>query len=223
LGRGAGGVAGHRLAQSKHTSTIVSLSGSWSRRRARLRQFGQALIGGIMESEGCMMDTIEYRTRDKTAWGPGPWQDEPDKVQFVEPATGLPALIVRNRFGALCGYVGVTPDHPWHGVGYNECVGHRGCTAYDHSPESRVDVHGGLTFAAACADGGDESTSVCHIPAPGDPDHVWWFGFDMGHCDDYCPGYMREHPALIRGTYRDIVYVKGEIAKLARQLTAVHR
>lgn len=63
------------------------------------------------------MNTIEYTTIDKSTWGPGPWQDEPDKIQYVDEATGLPCLIVRNgkEIGALCGYVGVLPGHPLHG------------------------------------------------------------------------------------------------------------
>lgn len=63
------------------------------------------------------MKTIEYTTIDKSTWGPGPWQEEPDKIQYVDEATGLPCLIVRNgpTIGALCGYVGVLPGHPLHG------------------------------------------------------------------------------------------------------------
>ena len=57
------------------------------------------------------METIEYRTMDKSVWGPGPWQNEPDKRQWQDEATGLPCLIVRNSMGALCGYVGVSEGH----------------------------------------------------------------------------------------------------------------
>lgn len=62
------------------------------------------------------METREYRTVDKSAWGPGPWQDEPDKRQWQDEATGLPCLIVRNPAGALCGYVGVSKEHPAFGL-----------------------------------------------------------------------------------------------------------
>lgn len=46
---------------------------------------------------------------NRVKWGPGPWDGEPDKMQWTDPATGLDCLIVRNTLGALCGYVGVTP------------------------------------------------------------------------------------------------------------------
>ena len=51
----------------------------------------------------------QYSTMDKTGWGPGEWTDEPDKLQWVDEATGFDCLIVRNSLGALCGYVGVSP------------------------------------------------------------------------------------------------------------------
>lgn len=49
------------------------------------------------------MQTISYTTKDKSTWGDGPWQHEPDKMQYEDPDTGLPCLIVRNAVGALCG------------------------------------------------------------------------------------------------------------------------
>ena len=30
------------------------------------------------------MQTIEYKTLDKSKWGDGPWQDEPDKKQWLD-------------------------------------------------------------------------------------------------------------------------------------------
>lgn len=50
---------------------------------------------------------------EKLLWGNGAWVDEPDKAQWRDEATGLPCLLVRNQLGALCGYVGVYPDHPY--------------------------------------------------------------------------------------------------------------
>lgn len=38
---------------------------------------------------------------DKSAWGPGPWQDEPDRVEWEH--AGLPCLMVRSRdLGQWC-------------------------------------------------------------------------------------------------------------------------
>ena len=51
----------------------------------------------------------EYTTIDKSTWGPGPWQSEPDKLQWVDKETQFDCLIVRNgEIGNLCGYVGTT-------------------------------------------------------------------------------------------------------------------
>lgn len=78
------------------------------------------------------MEALEYRTVDKSNWGNGPWQNEPDKCQWRDEATGLPCLIVRGPSGALCGYVGVSEGHPAFGKDYDSVA---------------ADVHGGLTFA----------------------------------------------------------------------------
>lgn len=156
------------------------------------------------------MQTIEYRTMDKSSWGAGPWQDEPDKKQWQDAATGLPCLIVRNRGGALCGYVGVAFGHPWHGKEYD-------------TPD--VEVHGGLTFADRCAKGADEAEHICHKPDAGEPADVWWFGFDCAHAWDQSPGYDALSPTHLRDShdvYRDVAYVESECASLAKQIAAVH-
>lgn len=155
------------------------------------------------------METREYRTTDKVSWGDGPWQSEPDKAQWRDEETGLPCLIVRGPSGALCGYVGVSPRHPKHGADYDDLAD--------------VEVHGGLTFGAACAHGGDESRGVCHVPGAGEPDDVWWFGFDCAHCWDISPAYI----ALGRdfkepgARYRDWSYVRREVRQLAQQIAAL--
>jgi hypothetical protein len=216
------------------------------------------------------METLEYRLTDKSAWTPGPWSDEPDKMQFRDEATGLPCLIVRNHGGALCGYVGVDPSHPWHGKSYSDAIGECGAECsdenhYSHRIESVINVHGGLTFSDGCSDHsrerwdewrsarprweaeaeqypkGDaaqrlrewagtfddyeawrarrEGTGICHRPAAGEPDRVWWFGFDCAHAGDISPGYDsilgRSWP---ESTYKTIEYVKAQIADLAQQL-----
>ena len=148
------------------------------------------------------METKEYRTIDKSSWPKGPWNDEPDKRQWQDPETGMACLIVRSPVGALCGYVGVPPGHPLHGKEYKE-------------PE--VMVHGGLTFSSGCDPAETEATGICHIAGPGEPDHVWWFGFDCAHHMDMVPSY----PGWVRsGIYRDIKYVESEVISLARQLRA---
>lgn len=152
------------------------------------------------------MEKIEYTTIDKSTWGEGPWQSEPDKVQWQDEATGLPCLIVRGPFGALCGYVGVAEGHPLYRMDYNDAV---------------MDVHGGLTFSGMCQDTGGEEAhhSICHLPAPGEPDHVWWFGFDCSHLGDLAPLYqVMTGNRLRQVVYRDRAYVETECRSLAMQL-----
>lgn len=183
---------------------------------------------------------------DRTGWGDGAWNSEPDKIEFRDETTGYPCLIVRNRSGALCGYVGVPPQHPLHGLEYSKptpllklpedtTIGKRGVipvmlgmlsgTTDNLSPDVYFDVHGGITFSGACQEGGH----ICHIPEPGEPDNVWWFGFDCAHANDLCPEmvafrtkHMPEHLKTFESdVYRDVSYVKGEIASLAQQLKAL--
>lgn len=130
---------------------------------------------------------------DRSKWEPGPWDNEPDKIVGTDDATGLPMMIIRNTIGALCGYVGVNEGHSLFGKSYMDLD---------------LQVHGGLTFANKC------SGHICHVPEAGQPDHVWWLGFDCAHAFDQAPG-MR---FAIDDEYRDIEYVKAECAKLAQQL-----
>lgn len=158
-----------------------------------------------------MSATMErsYTTVDKSEWPRGPWDHEPDKVQWVDDATGFDCLAVRHpRSGHWCGYVGVPPEHPVHGVdeSYVEVPGEYG-----------PDVHGGLTFASLCQEGDDEARGVCHVPLPGRPDAVWWLGFDCAHSGDRSPGHRR-HGDDPYEAYRTLGYVRAECSKLAAQL-----
>lgn len=153
------------------------------------------------------MENREWNFVDKSKWGTGVWQNEPDKVQFVDEETGLPCLIVRNQLGALCGYVGVDSSHAAFERNYDEVD---------------VNVHGGLTFSDFCSPGNDEH-GICHIVEDGENDRVWWLGFDCAHGGDIVPSCF-EYPILssFEGkygeTYKDIAYVKAEIKNLAKQL-----
>lgn len=142
---------------------------------------------------------------DRSEWIAGPWDNEPDKEQFVT-AVGLPGLIVRNNSGALCGYAAVNPGHPLYGKDYDE---------------PKVTVHGGLTYADLCQEGGGH---ICHIPQPGEPAQVWWFGFDCHHSHDFAPGShaldrkLGLFTTLLDEQYRDWTYVRREVESLAVQL-----
>lgn len=155
------------------------------------------------------MKALEYRTIDKSTWGNGPWQDECDKRQWLDAASGLPCMIRRNpSLGFWCGYVGVPPTHPAFGKGYDDVA---------------ANAHGGLTFSDTCSDG-DESEAICHVVEPGESDRVWWLGFDCGHAFDLSPAYHARHPKfhpMPRDVYRDQAYVTAETLELARQLAAM--
>jgi hypothetical protein len=170
------------------------------------------------------MSERSYTSMDKTDWGGGPWNDEPDKLQWIDDATGLDCLIVRNRLGALCGYVGVPSEHPWHGVGYSDSPSGKGGFYADDCPETVVNVHGGLTFSDKCDQDAPEDSGICHVPGPGRPADVWWFGFDCAHSGDIVPGMiacerkMGFSPPPDGGVYKTVDYVRAEVANLARQL-----
>jgi len=174
--------------------------------------------------------TREWTHVDKTAWGDGPWQDEPDKIQWVDPATGLDCLMVRHtRVGHWCGYVGVAEGHPafeqdYDNVRVGPCPDN---DHWDHEPSCYLDIHGGLTFASKCQEDAEEGHGVCHIPDPGRPADVWWLGFDCAHGGDLSPAMRarerdRGWPDLtLNDTYRDRAYVEAEVANLARQLAGL--
>jgi len=177
------------------------------------------------------METISKHFKDKSEWGDGPWQQEPDKVQWPDEATGMPCLAVRNSSGAWCGYVGVEKTHPWFKNKYNDCLGcddpeHDGETWHSdrHSPENIIKVHGNLTYSGVCAENKEEG--VCHLPSSGETDNIWWFGFDCAHAFDLAPGQVdsnifREIAEMFEekgNTYRTLTYVQAECKKLAEQL-----
>lgn len=162
-----------------------------------------------------MMETKEWRFIDKSDWGDGLWDREVDKLQWEDEATKLPCLIVRNGFvtGALCGYVGVSKDHPWFGKSYSDL--------YDED----LFVHGGLTYSDFCVED-DKETGICHVSDDGIK--RYWFGFDCAHAGDLCPKMQAREKKMGWPTitapwdtsYKTIEYVKGQCIELARQIKA---
>lgn len=167
-------------------------------------------------SEEKMKPIIEH-FEDKSTWASGPWKTEPDKMEWRY--RGVPCLIVRNSSGALCGYAAVESKHPLYGKEYSICI--QGCKdyCYEHSPESILDVHGGLTYSGFCQEGG----KICHVAQPGEEDKAWWFGFDCAHSGDCSPKYIGTERGqfLSDGVYRNIYYVERQVEKLADQLIAI--
>lgn len=158
------------------------------------------------------METKEYHRLDKSAWGDGPWLAEPDKRQWQDGATGLPCLAVRSdATGAWCGYVGVGKDHPMYQAAARDL--------------DWLDVHGGLNFSGACMHTPEEE-GVCHVPAAGESDDVWWLGFDCAHLNDLMPA-IEAMPRDLQHVptwsawprhYRTLADVEAECAGLAAQL-----
>ncbi len=67
-------------------------------------------------------------------WGSGEWDNEPDKLNWVDEYSGYECEIIRTpKMGHLCGYVVIPESHHLHGVSYDDIEG--------------VSVHGGLTFS----------------------------------------------------------------------------
>lgn len=155
---------------------------------------------------GARRDSVE--AIDKSAWPDGPWMDEPDRVEWKH--AGLPCLIVRHpHHGYLCGYAAVPPGHPYHGRSHND-----------------LDLEIGVNYSDFC------SGLICHKPETGEPDNVFWFGFDCGHAFDFAPGHearMKElgfpplpsFAPLFDPVYRTIPWVKARVEKLAEELAAI--
>jgi hypothetical protein len=164
---------------------------------------------------------------DKPKWMRGEWTDEPDRLNY-KTDEGFDAAIIRtSHSGCLCGYVGVPAGHPWYGMGYSAevaptkaqieapvdidkrsaislliaALGEAGTESV--RLDCLLNVHGGLTYA----DNG--------IAEFGEDPSLWYFGFDCAHSGDASPAYD------FHGTYRDIEYVKREIAALSKQLAVV--
>lgn len=145
-------------------------------------------------------------------WAAGPWDPEPDRIEWTTDA-GFTGIILRQSArhehyapGHLCGYVGVEPGHPWHGL---DCS-----TAPAEAHEA---CHWGITFGREC------EGEVCHVPAPGQPEHLWWLGFDAAHCDDMSPRDATLYAPRLTDhtTYRTVEYMRREVERLAAAAKAV--
>ena len=96
-------------------------------------------------------------TIDKRKWPKGPWQDEPDFVEWIDDATGLGCKIVRHKsLGHLNGYVRVSRKHPIFSI---------------KDGLSALVVHGGVTYSQP-----DEIAEA-----------LFWIGFDCSHHTDLSP------------------------------------
>ena len=155
------------------------------------------------------------------------WQHEPDEHRWTDGETGYRCAILRHeKFGTLCGYVAVPPEHPWYGLPHNALVrlpreiydqpraieeinpfGLFVAASSGRDPDDQLEistalaVHGGITFSGPIDELGG----------------AYWFGFDCAHAGDVLPRFQQPLP----GEYRTIAYVMSQCAKLARQLREV--
>lgn len=104
--------------------------------------------------------------------------------------------IQRNTMGSWCGYVGVPPGHPVHGLEYNAI-----------EEKYRLRVHGGLTFAELVHNWGK--------------DRMYFLGFDCGHAFDVSFVNIVMPLHYPDTTYKDKNYVVAETNNLARQLELI--
>lgn len=103
-------------------------------------------------------------------------------IAFFNTCVQRERLLTQSYFpcGYANGYVAVPPEHPYHGMDY------------DNVP---VNIHGGLTF------GGDAKRITQnwkkHIEFLGEdteiPDNYWIFGFDTLHWGDNLKKWSREN------------------------------
>ena len=155
-----------------------------------------------------MKEMIEVRGIDKSSWGPGEWQDEPDERRWVDAETGYPCQIYRVASGSLCGYVAVVEGHPLYGVRYGDA--------------SSVKVHGGLTRAAFGRRWQWWFGFDCGHPGDFSPNHkalcnrveMRIIAEAIG-CD---PDQANDRPDCV---YRNIGFVTAQVESLARQLKAM--
>jgi hypothetical protein len=157
-------------------------------------------------------ETLNETETKLERFGDGEWIDEPDRIDFEH--RGINCLILRNGFGALCGYCQIPEGHKYHGKDP------------DNIP---YEVHGGLTFAGAF----ERIASM-----------DYWIGFDCNHSQDLTPSVevmkktvekcilrRRQHleiemvNILLKAneikrpsTYKNIDYVAAECRKLAEQI-----
>lgn len=134
---------------------------------------------------------------DKSSWGPGPWQSEPDHVRWISP-TGLRCEIMRSHItGALCGYAHVPRGHRYWGLSWRR-------------QQRAIDVHGGVTFAAVVP-GGRYAIGFDCAHYQDDTPALNALVQSLG---------MPPLPSPRFSAYRSLDYVHAETERLAAQIAA---
>ena len=118
----------------------------------------------------------------------------------MESEDGIKVLIMRGP-AAWCAYLGIEENHPLAGKDY------------DSIP---LNVHGGLTYAGK---GDDEMR----------PSGYYWYGWDYGHCDDWCsyesalpPSYFGDAKKwTLKEVESDAQFAAWEMAKIKKLVETV--
>ena len=128
------------------------------------------------------------------------WENEPNRQQWIDPATGYRCLILKHHWGHLCGYIRVMRTHRLHGR--------------PEKAQRLLQAHGGLNFAS-------NGKGVAYLK------RGMWLGFDCAHAWDYVPATDRKLESLFGGfpkfmedrkVYRNSVNVRQCLTDLALQL-----
>jgi hypothetical protein len=141
----------------------------------------------------------------------GPWDNEPDFMEFVHKDTGYTIVIRRNGVGALCGYVGIDEDHLLHRRRYQDCL-HE--DAYLPTEEQIIEgtkwlngfTDDGFSFPEAPHSMKEvvvkQYSETLHCPE----------GYDKGHCDHRLDSQFEVHGGI---TFTDFM-VKSPVSDLSK-------
>lgn len=228
LAKGRDGALADAVGSSVDLSRVSGTGGEFVTQEGVVRVTGR----GYATSDGVVPNADIFYAKPGMPRSHGPWLGEADKVAWVDEATGLECIMLREHpEGFLRGFVGVSSTHPL--FGWN----------HDAVPASLgIEVHGGLTYSRICDDGPNprrhlitEYRRICHVvvgevPLQHATDHragggQWWFGFDCDHIFDVVPNRVGDRQSLagagIDARYRDDGYVVREIRNLAAQLASI--
>lgn len=135
---------------------------------------------------------------DKSEWGDGPWQDEPDLAWWG--LGSMTGLVQRVEFsGSLCGYVVLPPKHRLSGTPARDL--------------EHMRVHGGVTWSGSLVELGEFDMA---------PAQSWVIGFNASHHCDYLPAYALNaglNPIGDPKDYKDMAYMRRQVIRLAAQCT----
>lgn len=175
-----------------------------------------------------------YHNPERKPLGDGPWNNEADKVAWVDEETGLGCIMLRQENGTISGYVGVSLQHPLFGF------------EADAVPLDVASVvHGGITYGRPCevnrfartayGKPRKERYTVCHVTRTRlvqdyrtvqttqdefEHEDLWWIGFDTDHAGDLVPNGQRDDRRK-GDAYREQAFVYGQCVELARRLKSL--